>query len=71
MKKLFAAASVTLAMAGSAVFAQDLTIGVSWSNFQEERWKTDEAAMKAAIETRGGDAGRRRPGPVSPTANDR
>jgi D-xylose transport system substrate-binding protein len=24
-------------------------IGVSWSNFQEERWKTDEAAMKAAI----------------------
>ena len=53
MKKLFAAASVTLAMAGSAVFAQDLTIGVSWSNFQEERWKTDEAAMKAAIETRG------------------
>lgn len=29
-------------------------IGVSWSNFQEERWKTDEAAMKAAIEKAGG-----------------
>lgn len=29
-------------------------IGVSWSNFQEERWKTDEAAMKAAIERAGG-----------------
>lgn len=29
-------------------------IGVSWSNFQEERWKTDEAAIKAAIEAAGG-----------------
>ena len=25
--------------AGSTVFAQ--TVGVSWSNFQEERWKRD------------------------------
>ena len=24
--------------------AKDKVIGVSWSNFQEERWKTDEAA---------------------------
>lgn len=24
-------------------------IGVSWSNFQEERWKTDEAAIKAKL----------------------
>ena len=29
-------------------------IGVSWSNFQEERWKTDEAAMQAAIRAAGG-----------------
>jgi D-xylose transport system substrate-binding protein len=29
-------------------------VGVSWSNFQEERWKTDEAAIKAAIEKAGG-----------------
>jgi len=36
----------------STVFAQ--TVGVSWSNFQEERWKRDEAAMKAAIEKAGG-----------------
>ena len=28
--------------------------GVSWSNFQEERWKTDEAAIKAAVEEAGG-----------------
>src|SRR5271163_3205488 len=33
--------------------AKDKTIGVSWSNFQEERWKTDEAAMKAAIAAAG------------------
>jgi D-xylose transport system substrate-binding protein len=28
-------------------------VGVSWANFQEERWKTDEAAMKAAIAAAG------------------
>jgi D-xylose transport system substrate-binding protein len=38
--------------AGSSAIAQ--TVGVSWSNFQEERWKRDEAAMKAAIEKAGG-----------------
>jgi D-xylose transport system substrate-binding protein len=42
-------------LAGSqAALAAGKTIGVSWSNFQEERWKTDEAAMKAAIEKAGG-----------------
>jgi hypothetical protein len=30
------------------------TVGVSWSNFQEERWRTDEAAMRTQIETMGG-----------------
>ena len=33
--------------------AKGKVIGVSWSNFQEERWKTDEAAMKAAITAAG------------------
>ena len=33
--------------------AKGKMIGVSWSNFQEERWKTDEAAMKAAIAAAG------------------
>ncbi len=37
----------------TAAIAKDKTIGVSWSNFQEERWKTDEAAMKSAIEANG------------------
>lgn len=55
MKKtgaLLLAASVTALFAGP-IFAEGKTIGVSWSNFQEERWKTDEAAMKAAIEAAG------------------
>ena len=48
---LFLAAALAASVSTAAV-AQ--TIGVSWSNFQEERWKTDEAAMKAAIEGAGG-----------------
>jgi D-xylose transport system substrate-binding protein len=31
----------------------DVTVGVSWSNFQEERWKTDQAAMVAELERLG------------------
>ena len=52
MKKLLIALVATTMMAGTA-FAEGKKIGVSWSNFQEERWKTDEAAMKAAIEANG------------------
>jgi len=37
----------------SPVFADGITVGVSWSNFQEERWKTDEAAIKAALDAAG------------------
>ena len=36
-----------------AATAKDLTVGVSWSNFQEERWKTDEAAIKAVLDKAG------------------
>ena len=42
---LLAAVSLT----SFAALAKDITVGVSWSNFQEERWKTDEAAIKAAL----------------------
>jgi len=54
MKKFgfIAAAALGVSVATSA-FAAEQVIGVSWSNFQEERWKTDEAAMKAAIEANG------------------
>ncbi|MFK7857718.1 MAG: D-xylose ABC transporter substrate-binding protein [Granulosicoccus sp.] len=55
MKKtgaLILAATVSAVFAGP-VLAEGKVIGVSWSNFQEERWKTDEAAMLAAIEAAG------------------
>ncbi len=55
MKNLATAmlAGVALSLTLSAAQAEGKVIGVSWSNFQEERWKTDEAAMKAAIEAAG------------------
>ncbi len=46
-------AVLMVAVFSSAVFAQELVVGVSWSNFQEERWKTDEAAMKGELESHG------------------
>jgi D-xylose transport system substrate-binding protein len=52
MNKLIIAALMGTALAGSAM-AQDVTVGVSWSNFQEERWKTDETAIKAELEKLG------------------
>ncbi len=52
MKKLGIIASVALSV-GMATSAMAQTVGVSWSNFQEERWKTDEAAIKAALEAAG------------------
>lgn len=46
-------AAVAMASVSTVAMAEGKKIGVSWSNFQEERWKTDEAAMKAAIEENG------------------
>ena len=37
----------------SAALAEGKKIGVSWGSFQEERWKIDEAAVKAALEAAG------------------
>jgi D-xylose transport system substrate-binding protein len=53
--KLFGSITVAALLMSTAAFAEGHKIGVSWSNFQEERWKTDEAAMKAAIEAGGGE----------------
>ncbi len=55
--KLFTAAllgaTMLAGMAGSAM-AQQLTIGVSWNNFQEERWgKWDAPAIQAVLEAAG------------------
>ncbi len=47
-------AAVLAATSLTPAFAQDgPTVGVSWSNFQEERWKTDEAAIKSALDEAG------------------
>lgn len=54
MKRLlFTAALTTLAAVPTVSMAHDITVGVSWSNFQEERWQTDEAAIQAALEELG------------------
>ncbi|MCZ6784967.1 MAG: D-xylose ABC transporter substrate-binding protein [Proteobacteria bacterium] len=42
----------SLALAGEASAAGPV-VGVSWSNFQEERWKIDEAALVAGLEEEG------------------
>ncbi len=46
------AGAMLLGVAGTAM-AAGKTIAVSWGTKQEERWKTDEAAIKAAIEAAG------------------
>ena len=46
---LGAAIVASLGLTSLAARAKDIVVGVSWSNFQEERWKTDEAAIKAAL----------------------
>jgi D-xylose transport system substrate-binding protein len=46
-------AGALLAAFGTLAMA-DTLIGVSWSNFQEERWKTDETAIKGELAKIGG-----------------
>ena len=50
--KLMAGAAILITM-HTVAGAADLVVGVSWSNFQEERWKTDEAAIKKALDAAG------------------
>jgi D-xylose transport system substrate-binding protein len=56
MRKLataaLAAVGMTFALSATAN-AADKTICVSWKTFQEERWKTDEAAIKAVVDAAG------------------
>ncbi|MDJ1007990.1 MAG: D-xylose ABC transporter substrate-binding protein [Paracoccaceae bacterium] len=51
MRKVFVAAALASAAFTTSALAQ--TVGVSWSNFQEERWKTDEAAIVGVLEAAG------------------
>ncbi len=45
--------AIALCLALLACSAHAVKVGVSWSNFQEERWKTDEAALKAQLAKNG------------------
>ncbi|UOK73175.1 D-xylose ABC transporter substrate-binding protein [Ancylobacter polymorphus] len=45
--------ALTTVLAMGAAHAQQPVVGVSWSNFQEERWKTDETAIKKALDAAG------------------
>ncbi|WP_243369438.1 D-xylose ABC transporter substrate-binding protein [Microvirga solisilvae] len=51
---LISLAALALSTSAALAQAKGPVVGVSWSNFQEERWKTDEAAIKAAVEKAGG-----------------
>jgi D-xylose transport system substrate-binding protein len=56
MRTIAAAVVVGAALScclAAAAQAKDKVIGVSWSNFQEERYKIDEAAIKAAVAAAG------------------
>ena len=48
-----AAGALLLGFAPLPALAAGKTIAVSWKTFQEERWKTDEAAIKAVVEAAG------------------
>ncbi len=54
MKKLLTMAVAAAGMMLTVGIASAQTVvGVSWNNFQEERWKTDEAAIKAVLDAAG------------------
>ncbi|NVK06124.1 MAG: D-xylose ABC transporter substrate-binding protein [Marivivens sp.] len=53
MMKTLMLASVAASGLASAAAAADLNVCVSWSNFREERWKTDEAAIVGALNEAG------------------
>ncbi len=47
------AGAMMLGASSLSAEAADKTICVSWKTFQEERWKTDEAAIKAVVDAAG------------------
>ncbi|SFE67139.1 D-xylose ABC transporter substrate-binding protein [Roseivivax sediminis] len=54
-RTLVAALAAATCLTAPAFAQDDMTVGVSWSNFQEERWKTDEAAIQGALDEAGAD----------------
>ena len=55
MRKILLMGVVVSAAMTTTALAEghSITVGVSWSNFQEERWKTDEAAIQGALDAAG------------------
>lgn len=53
INSVIAAALLSAASLVTVAQAEGVKVGVSWSNFQEERWKTDEAAIKEALAAAG------------------
>ena len=53
MRVVLTTIAVVLAITAFSSATAQTVVGVSWSNFQEERWKTDEAAIKAQLEKLG------------------
>jgi D-xylose transport system substrate-binding protein len=56
MKKTVIAAlagALVIGASASTAMAAGKTIAVSWKTYQEERWKTDEAAIRAVVEAAG------------------
>lgn len=54
MRKLLLTSLAVVGLSVSATVASaQVVVGVSWNNFQEERWKTDEAAIKEALDAAG------------------
>ncbi len=53
IKSVIVAALLSTASLVTVAQAEGIKVGVSWSNFQEERWKTDEAAIKEALAAAG------------------
>ena len=54
-RKIFTlmAGALMLGMSSASAMAAGKTIAVSWKTYQEERWKTDEAAIRAVVEAAG------------------
>ncbi len=54
MRKLLVTSIAAIGlMASASVSMAQMVVGVSWNNFQEERWKTDEAAIKGVLDAAG------------------
>ena len=49
---LMSAASL-LSLSFAPVAAEGVKVGMSWANYQEERWKIDEAGLTAGLEALG------------------